>query len=464
MAINIDTNTDGDVTYQNPPVNRVLFPNITDHATPEEIQAAVDAWLEDHPEATTTVQDGSILPVKLDSSNDAADGYVLSWNATDEQFEWVNVQADIDDLKQDLEGLDVYTLGLYPQMEITDTAIASFTDGADNIPVKSLTVDIIPVQSGSGDPSPSNVRPISGWTGANVSVFDVNLFDKSKATPNSGINAQGEVVSGTLYVSDFISVIPDTDYYMVNIETSLHARPIVFYGADKTFVSSEPVSGTGDAVSFEKHIPSNVHYIRIMAHPDYIDSAGVNYPSTDHDYHAYKGNVYPISFPTEAGTVYGGTLDVTNGVLTVTNGYVDLGTLDWVYTNTSGHEKFTSSSALTNALPVSASVAANAVCEVYAVVSENDIYSHASDKTLAITSAGKAQVWDSAYTDTATFKSSLSGKHLAYELVTPVTYQLDETAVNTILGQNNIFADTGDIAELTYRADLKAYIDSHVGS
>ena len=110
MAINIDTNTDGDVTYQNPPVDRVLFPNITDHATPEEIQAAVDAWLEDHPEATTTVQDGSILPVKLDSSNDAADGYVLSWNATDEQFEWVNVQADIDDLKQDLRHNGISTM------------------------------------------------------------------------------------------------------------------------------------------------------------------------------------------------------------------------------------------------------------------------------------------------------------------------------------------------------------------
>ena len=46
-------------------------------------------------------------------------------------------------------------------------SIASFPDG-DGTPLRSLMVNIEPVQSGSGDPSPENVRPISGWTGANI--------------------------------------------------------------------------------------------------------------------------------------------------------------------------------------------------------------------------------------------------------------------------------------------------------
>lgn len=110
MAINIGKNSDGDVTYQNPPVNRVLFPNIKEGASTEEIQEAVNAWLDEHPEATTTVEDGSILPVKLDSSNSASDGYVLSYNATAGKFEWYDVggeldeiNSDITDLKQDLK-------------------------------------------------------------------------------------------------------------------------------------------------------------------------------------------------------------------------------------------------------------------------------------------------------------------------------------------------------------------------
>lgn len=36
-------------------------------ADPEAIESAVANWLEDHPEATTTVEDGSITKAKLDS-------------------------------------------------------------------------------------------------------------------------------------------------------------------------------------------------------------------------------------------------------------------------------------------------------------------------------------------------------------------------------------------------------------
>lgn len=41
-------------------------------------------------------------------------------------------------------------------------AIASFTT-LRSAPLRSLTVDIEPVQSGSGDPSPDNVRALNGW-------------------------------------------------------------------------------------------------------------------------------------------------------------------------------------------------------------------------------------------------------------------------------------------------------------
>ena len=41
-------------------------------ASPAEIQSAVDDWLDDHPEATTTVQDGAITRAKLDSTVGAA--------------------------------------------------------------------------------------------------------------------------------------------------------------------------------------------------------------------------------------------------------------------------------------------------------------------------------------------------------------------------------------------------------
>lgn len=67
MAVRITE--DGTVVYENEPdVNRELFPNLPGgYASPEQITQAVDEWLENHPEATTTVTDGSITREKLDS-------------------------------------------------------------------------------------------------------------------------------------------------------------------------------------------------------------------------------------------------------------------------------------------------------------------------------------------------------------------------------------------------------------
>ena len=121
MAINIGKNSDGDVTYQNPPVNRTLFPNITEYSTPEEIEAFVNAWLDEHPEATTTVEDGSILPVKLDSTNSASDGYVLSYNATEGKFEWYDIGGELDEINSDITDLkqDLFQFNLFDEvMEI----------------------------------------------------------------------------------------------------------------------------------------------------------------------------------------------------------------------------------------------------------------------------------------------------------------------------------------------------------
>ena len=43
-------------------------------------------------------------------------------------------------------------------------------------------------------------------------------------------------------------------------------------------------------------------------------------------------------------------------------------------------------------------------------------------------------------------------------LATPIEYTLTPTEVTTLLGENNIWADTGEITELTYRADTGRYI------
>jgi hypothetical protein len=53
----------------------------------------------------------------------------------------------------------------------TPTSIATITD-ASALVMPSLKIGVEPIQSGSGTPSPTNIRPISGWSGANVTVCD----------------------------------------------------------------------------------------------------------------------------------------------------------------------------------------------------------------------------------------------------------------------------------------------------
>ena len=111
-----------------------------------------------------------------------------------------------------------------------------------------------------------------------------------------------------------------------------------------------------------------------------------------------NGTEIPISWESEAGTVYGGSLDITNGVLTVTKGFIQ--------------------SYNGEALPSS-------------WISDRDVYAQGATPT--------------------------TGAEVCYDLATPVTYQLTPTEVKSIFGQNNIYADTGD-ATVEYRADTSAYV------
>ena len=63
--------------------------------------------------------------------------------------------------------------------------------------VKALSVAIEPVQSGSGDPAPDNVRPITGWTSAHIYLEDEYDAD---ADPTITIDLNGTIYGGTLNV------------------------------------------------------------------------------------------------------------------------------------------------------------------------------------------------------------------------------------------------------------------------
>ena len=71
--------------------------------------------------------------------------------------------------------------------------------------MKSVVAKINPIQEGSGDPSPDNIRPISGWSGVNVSrsgadqtnptVYSIPFKD-SQGNPITVYGGEIDVVKG----------------------------------------------------------------------------------------------------------------------------------------------------------------------------------------------------------------------------------------------------------------------------
>lgn len=81
-------------------------------------------------------------------------------------------------------------------------SVASFNDGGDNIPVKSLVAEIVATQAGSGTPSPSNPRAISGYTDV---VIKNDVQGTTQATYT--ISLGSTVYIGTLNVTTGILTV-----------------------------------------------------------------------------------------------------------------------------------------------------------------------------------------------------------------------------------------------------------------
>ena len=96
------------------------------------------------------------------------------------------------DVVNNLTNTITKTVGPSDMVTITDGEAGNALD---------VTIGINPVQSGSGDPSPSNIRPITGWTNANVVVSPSTSAAAGTTYPVSWQSTAGTVYGGTLDVT-----------------------------------------------------------------------------------------------------------------------------------------------------------------------------------------------------------------------------------------------------------------------
>ena len=157
-----------------------------------------------------------------------------------------------------------------------------------SIPLKSLILSLSPVQSGSGDPYPPGGSP-QRW---DEEWEDGVIGEDGSITPSTGRKT-----------TSFIAVQPETEYYEVS-PTSAYEGRIGFYDSSKGFISRD-INGVSSSTK-KFTTPANCYYVRITFGSGYgttyNQDISINYPSTDHDYHAWK-NERPISGHTSASVV-----------------------------------------------------------------------------------------------------------------------------------------------------------------
>ena len=157
----------------------------------------------------------------------------------------------------------------------------------------------------------SNLCPITGWTGVNIPRTGKNLFDKSSAGRTSSNMWLGSATQNGSPDGSFI--LAAADYTLTSSEALSGLYVVGPNGNIKVAYNNTTLKFTLSATTAIK-----VLLYKAGASEDYWDTVDVQLElgSTATAYEPYNGTTYSIDWQDEAGTAYGGELDVVSGVLT----------------------------------------------------------------------------------------------------------------------------------------------------
>lgn len=199
-----------------------------------------------------------------------------------------------------------------------------------------FTIPFTPVQSGSGDPSPENVRPITGWTGITIShsgadtsdpttypvtfpALGKNLFNENDPGNQYGkfINSSYEVTDNTRgFISGVMKIKPNTYYAFSRGEVAPSSAYLVQYSEDGTALARANVSigsNTSNAVKTNALADHAVFVLQCASGTTMSKSVLESYTIQ------MEEGSSSTSYEPFNNTQYGGEYNMLTGVLTVTD-------------------------------------------------------------------------------------------------------------------------------------------------
>lgn len=386
------------------------------------------------------------------------------------------------------------------------TATESF-ETVDGGLLSKCMINLVPVQSGSGDPSPDNIRPISGHTEVGLLREGKNRLPLDIATIKS-INTSG-TWSGNEYTYRGVTFTINTDS-LGNI-ISVNANGTASGNAILTIVNSISlnenyiVSGCPSGGSYNSSY--SIWAISQSPYNEAVDSgAGVTITSnysreirvriasgynaqnllfkpmirlateTDSTFEPYLGNLYTVQIDS---TVYGGYVDLVSGVMVATYAKVKLKDQNLVIGGTQDNLDYRLRITIspTTIMPkISGQTEKIAISDQLKSGNPWETYGTSQKKDYTISGdAGSNQL--SAYcstlqtlSDWTTFLTN-NDVEACYLLATPQTIQLTPQQIETLSGQNNLSTPLSgqsietngvEYKELFTFADVKSYVDKKI--
>lgn len=363
-----------------------------------------------------------------------------------------------------------------PHIESVSGDIANFTTNMKS-PLKECKIYFEPVQEGEGDPSPDNIRPISGWEGMNLNVNSINLWggnitDSSSGKRLSGYGTTGgyprlnKYINPNTYIISVICNLPngvtqeswaksynirtsfksaiDGEWYDIASASTGELRPstnsgsVLFTWTQLADISSTPTKFVSHP--FKLTIPVSCIALGFYKYGNYLEYTSIQLEvgNTASDIESYNGTTIPISWANEVGTCYGGYLDLVNGELVGTYTYQTFdGDEPWsVY----GSDVYRFALQPSNGFPKKKNGQNNVICDSYSAHGYNSNYYVALSGTQAL------------YPTAQDLKDALSQNpiHACYELLEPVHYQLTPQQLLTFKGENNIWSNTNGQIEVKF--------------
>ena len=312
-----------------------------------------------------------------------------------------------------------------------------------------------------------NICPITGWTECNIDATGKNLLNANKyygdykQSDGSYLLSANNLTNIQIPLKAFIgkTVTFSAETTIEATPTNLRARAYINgRGTDGNTATPNATSTT----SVTATPVTDDDYIHITFGSGGSDSVTLRNVQIEEgsavtDYEQF-GTPVIISL---GQTVYGAHIDVLNGVLTVTHQAKTFdGTENWLqidagkfYINKSLTEfDVYDSEWISNKYPYSGFKSQSNSMGI-----DKSFYTNYNSGS---TLKERIFVLDSSFADADAFKSSLVTNPLTAcgMLKEPIEVQLDAYIINSLLGANNIFADTGD-CEVEYRADTRLYIE-----